>query len=278
MSTHSTLQAFDVAASGESAVPEGRDERPAMARLLAFFRRRPVVAAISLVLADAVVVIVAGIVGNLTLPADSQWPDFVAMCAGVLFLVAGLTALGWWRTVGFNRPAQWRSMALLALPAAVFVLLPFARGARSLDAGTAAFYVLGYALTGFYEEGFFRGTLMRVLRPLGVTRAVFIGAALFGAAHLVNVLFRNPFIVIAQAIGAFTDGVGLAALRLRTRSLWGVIILHACHDLFLQYTRLPKIPLDVLQDTIMLCYGVYLLRGLRADERTGAGGSQAAAE
>lgn len=274
MSTNSTLQPLNGAARGGAMVPEEGAARPGMARLLAFARRRPVVAATALVLADLVVVAAAGLAGKLVLPAESQWPDFLAMCAGILFLVAGLTALGWWRAVGFNRPAHWRKMALLALPAAIFALLPFARGARSLDAGTAAFYVVGYALTGFYEEGFFRGIVMRVLRPLGVTRTVFICAALFGAAHLVNLLFRNPFIVLAQAVGAFTDGVGLAALRLRTRTLWGVIVLHACHDLFLQYTRLPKIPLDVVQDTIMFFYGLYLLRGLRAVEWTQAGASQ----
>lgn len=270
MSTDSTLQSLDVAARGGALVPEQRDERPGMARLLAFARRRPVVTATVLVLADAAVVTVAGIAAKVVLPSNSRVPDFVAMCGGILLLVAGLTMLGWWRAVGFNGPAQWRNMALLALPAAIFILLPFVRGARSLDTGTVAFYVLGYALTGFYEEGFFRGIMMRVLRPLGVTRAVFIGAALFGAAHLVNMLFRNPFIVLAQAVGAFTDGVGLAALRLRTRTLWGVLVVHACHDLFLQYTRLPKIPLDVLQDTIMFFYGLYLLRGLRADERAEA--------
>lgn len=275
MSTHSTLQSPDSATRGNALVPEEDRERPGLVRLLSFVHRRPAAAATALVVADAALVALVGIVGKRTLPAESQWPDFVAMCGGILFLVAGLTGLGWWRAVGFNRPEQWRNMALLALPAAIFVLLPFVRGARSLDAGTAAFYVLGYALTGFYEEGFFRGIAMRVLRPLGVTRAVFIGAALFGAAHLVNMLFRNPFIVLAQAVGAFTDGVGLAALRLRTRTLWGVIVLHACHDLFLQYTRLPKVPLDVLQDTIIFFYGLYLLRGLRADERNQAGESQA---
>jgi hypothetical protein len=266
MSTSTTLRPADRPAV-EATPAEERAGRPGAARLLDLFRRRPLAAAVGIALADLAVVTIAGVAANAALPGVDQWPDFLAMCAGIAFVAAGVTALGWWRAIGFNGPARWRELGLLALPAAAFVLLPFIRGGRGHDAGTTAFYLAGYLLTGLYEEGLYRGVIGRVLRPLGATRVVLIGAALFGASHLVNVLFRNPFIVIAQALGAFTDGVGLAAVRLRTHTLWGVVALHMAHDLVLTYTRLPKIPLDVLQDTIMLAYGLYLLRGLRAAER-----------
>lgn len=266
--TSTILDNQAASAAGDGTVAAGR---PGAARLLASFRRRPVAAAVAIVAADFAIVGLTGAAAKSVLPPVSQLPDFVALCAGTLALALALTALGWWRAAGFNGPARWRELRLLALPAVAFILLPFVTGARSIDAGTAAFYLLGYALTGIYEEGLFRGVVQRILRPLGPTRTVFLGAALFGAAHLVNLLFRNPFIVLAQVVGAFADGVGLAALRLRTGTLWGVIVLHACHDLFLQYTTLPKIPLDVAQDTIMLAYGLYLLRGLRAGTAASAG-------
>ena len=35
------------------------------------------------------------------------------------------------------------------------------------------------------------------------------------------------------------------------------------HDLLLHLSGFPTIPLDVVQDVILLIYGIYLLRGLR---------------
>ena len=236
-------------------------------KLRALIERRPVVAALGLFLANIVLVSSTGAVANTVASAVPQLPDFIAMCAGILGVIVLVSVLGWWRVVGFNDPATWRGLRVLALPAATFALLPFVAGFRPVAPASTAVFILAYALTGFYEEVLYRGVLLHVLHPTGTTRVVFLVSVLFGASHLANVLFRNPFIVLAQAVGAFCDGVGLATLRLRTNTLWFVIGLHTLHDLFLHYTRLPKIPLDVVQDIIMLAYGLYLLRGLRAAER-----------
>jgi membrane protease YdiL (CAAX protease family) len=92
-------------------------------------------------------------------------------------------------------------------------------------------------------------------------RAAVISAVLFGLMHLVNLFIRsNPAIVLAQCVGAFVDGVGFAALRIRTKTIWPLVLLHMLHDLLLQYTRLPAIPLDVAQVTILMFYGFYLMR------------------
>ena len=120
----------------------------------------------------------------------------------------------------------------------------------------------------------YRGVLLRVLGPLGTRRAVVLGAVFFGAAHLVNLLFRsNPFLVFAQAIGAFSFGVGMGALRLRTNTVWPLIVLHGFEDLLLRFTRLPPIPLNVFQSVVMLLYGAYLLRNMRGGERPGLAAS-----
>jgi hypothetical protein len=92
----------------------------------------------------------------------------------------------------------------------------------------------------------------------------------FGAAHLLNVLFRaNPFLVFAQAVGAFSEGVGFGALRLRTNTIWPLIFFHFSEDLLLRFTRLPAIPLNVLQSVVLLVYGIYLLRGMRGPKGQG---------
>jgi hypothetical protein len=57
------------------------------------------------------------------------------------------------------------------------------------------------------------------------------------------------------------QGVGLAALRLRTNTIWPLIAIHAAHDLFLQLSTLPIPLLEVPVDTVFLVYGIVLLRG-----------------
>jgi hypothetical protein len=183
-------------------------------------------------------------------------------------LVAGvLTALHWWQAARFNSPSEWRELRLLWVPAAVFVVLPLVVGLRALASATAVYLVVAYALTGFTEEGWYRGVILRVLGPLGPRRAVVLSAVFFGAAHLVNVLFRsNPILVFAQAVGVFSEGVGFGALRLRTNTIWPLIVLHGLEDLLLRFTRLPPIPLNVFQSVVMLVYGIYLLRNMRGGE------------
>ena len=185
-------------------------------------------------------------------------------------VAATLGALGWWRAVGFNGRRQWRSLRLLVLPA-VLVLLPLVGGVSVPAAGTLAILVAGYALTGFAEEAFARGILLRVLAPRGALGAVLVSSLLFGVMHMGNMLFRSsPALVAAQAVGAACFGVGYAALRLRTNTLWPLLALHMLTDLFGQLARLPAIPFFVTQDVILLAYGLYLVRGLRAGQ-AGAG-------
>ena len=93
------------------------------------------------------------------------------------------------------------------------------------------------------------------------------GSLLFGASHLANVLFRdNVTLVAAQAVGAFCFGVGYAAIALQIGTLWPLMVLHALTDLFAAVGSLPKIPILVGQDIILLIVGLWLLRGNRAHQ------------
>jgi hypothetical protein len=67
------------------------------------------------------------------------------------------------------------------------------------------------------------------------------------------------------------DGFGFVALRLRTRTIVPLILIHAVHDLFLWMGNLPVIPVAVAQDTIFLLIGIYLLWGWRPTEGPGSG-------
>ncbi|MBK9715717.1 MAG: CPBP family intramembrane metalloprotease [Kouleothrix sp.] len=242
-----------------------REGRPQLAGLFARFEKHPVAAAVLIVLADMALVILVTLAAQRLIPAAQ--PDFIALCVATVVVAAALTLLGWWRTAGFNRPAAWRSLYLLWLPAVVTIVLPLLIGARAIEPATAAYLVFAYVLVGLREEALYRGIILRVLRPAGALRAVILSAALFGVAHSANLLVRsNPLIVLAQMVGAFCFGLAYAALRLRTNTIWFLVALHALHDLLLRFSLFPLIPLDVVQDVILLLYAIYLLRDRRALE------------
>ncbi len=227
------------------------------------FADHPVASAIGIWIIDA------GCVAFFTLLAQNLVtgldPVFVALVLVSILTALALTVLGWWRAVGYNGPSHWRELGLLIIPAAAIIIIPFVAGSKTTDLGTFGYLVFSYFLVGFHEETVYRGIVLKILRPSGPVRAIFLSALLFGLAHLGNVLVRNPFIAIAQAVGAFTgEGVGFGVLRIRTNTIWFFVILHALHDLFLQYTRLPSIPVDVVQDVILFLYGLYLIRNRRA--------------
>ena len=99
------------------------------------------------------------------------------------------------------------------------------------------------------------------MRPTGVWRAVLVSSALFGLVHLSNAMLRGSLGLAAlQALGAGTEGFGLAALRLRTNTVWPLVALHALHDLFLQFGYLPIPLVSAAYSVVLFAYGIYLLR------------------
>ena len=236
--------------------------RRVVTTLLNLFQRYPSRAAVGLFAVDLLLGVVSGLVAPALLPQAD--PAFVAMCVLAVVIAGLLTLLRLWRAVGFNAPGQWRELGLLWLPAVVALVLPLLGGFAPVDAGLIVYLTIGYLITGFMEEAWMRGLVLHVLGPVGPVRAVFIEALLFALLHMTNFLFRNPAIVLAQMVGAFCFGVAFGALRLRTNTIWFLIALHMLHDLLLRLSGFPTVPLNVVQDVILLAYGIYLLRGLRA--------------
>ena len=233
--------------------------RPQLRGVLSFFGQHPVWSAFIIFVAYLLLATAAGLVAPALAPQAE--PEFVALIIMAVLVAAVLTVLGWWWLTGFNGPARWRALNVLWVPVVIVCVLPFLAGFKPLDANTTVYFLVAYALTGFMEEGLMRGLVLQVLAPLGVRRAVILSSLLFALIHVGNLLYRNPAIVLAQMVGAFVHGIGLAAIRLRTNTIWFVVILHGLHDLFLHYTRFPSIALDVVQVTLLMFYGIYLLRG-----------------
>ncbi|MBE0669942.1 MAG: CPBP family intramembrane metalloprotease [Anaerolineales bacterium] len=228
-----------------------------------FFEQHPILSAILIFATFVVVSALCGLSAKALFP--QYQPEFIATIALSVLVAVALSMLGWWKVAGFNLPTEWRESRLI-IPFIIVLGLPFLKGIKTTDAGTLIYLLIGYALTGFMEEGLMRGIVLRVLKPTGTTRSVVISSLLFGLMHIGNLLYRNPMIVFAQMIGAFVHGIGLSAIRLRTNTIWFPVILHGLHDLALKYTNFPVIPLDVVQVTLLMIYGIYLLRGWRNPE------------
>lgn len=232
--------------------------------LQTFIEQRPLLSAVIVFMAYLTTATLFGLAAKAIFP--KYQPDFIALLGMSVVVALALSALGWWKVSGFNFPTEWRDSGLMIVPFIIVLGLPFLTGIKTTDAKTFIYLLIGYSLTGFMEEGLMRGIVLRVLKPTGTTRSVIISSLLFGLIHIGNLLYRNPMIVLAQMIGAFVHGIGLSAIRLRTNTIWFPVVLHGLHDLALKYTNFPAIPLDVVQVTLLMVYGIYLLRGWKNPE------------
>lgn len=204
----------------------------------------------------------------------------VAAIMQTLLALGVLVWLGWLRSSGFNGPSRWHHLHLLWLP----ILLALFYLASALVTPTASATVLAVAITfallaGLNEEACFRGVILQVLSPYGPFAGAALSALFFGFAHLSNLFAHLPvLIVLGQVIGGSLLGFGLAACRLRTRTIWPLIIFHALYDLPANMTlfgiRSSAAVYSMLSDLslvtvalgliapgfILACYGLFLLR------------------
>lgn len=97
-------------------------------------------------------------------------------------------------------------------------------------------FVLSMFSVGVAEELLARGVIAQTLLEhygpsrAGVWKACLISGAIFGAGHLINLLFAEPFGVLMQCVFTAALGVLLAAIYFRTGNLWVVIFLHTLMD------------------------------------------------
>jgi membrane protease YdiL (CAAX protease family) len=153
--------------------------------------------------------------------------------AAALFLLVVVIGFSWWREAGLAQGPQ-RGTLRVIWPWLLFLAL---FGASALNAGlppldVTLFIFANTALVGWSEEVMFRGIWLRGLfRSLGIWTAILGSSLIFGAIHVLNVFLTGDFKgAIIQAIAAFMSGIFLAAVRLRTGSLWTGIVLHGLWD------------------------------------------------
>ena len=154
-------------------------------------------------------------------PVD--WAIYAVFAVGVAAAMRADTGIGRRPTPGWAR----LSLPLIAAGS------PFLLFGYNLDAGSVVpLLVIGVPLVALNEELFYRGVLLDLLSPFGWRRAVLWSSIAFGASHLMNLVAGAypPFIAM-QVAATTAGGVALAAIRIRTDSLWPALFVHLVIDL-----------------------------------------------
>jgi hypothetical protein len=191
---------------------------------------------------------------------------------GLTIIVAvWLTALGWWKAVGY-RGAERRSDLL-------YYLVPFLPVVTNLIPGVqvkSLNYVLEVLvimlMVGFTEESIFRGLMLHAIKPRGAWKAAIITAVLFGFTHALNTLAGRSLVDAGVQIGfAIALGFAFAALVLKKGLLWPLVLAHFLINFasYLQpaglaYPLSRELFFTVSNIVIFTAYGLFLM--LRKEE------------
>ncbi len=207
------------------------DDRPD-----ALHRRKPLLFALLI----SISVIALGLVGlglanTVVGNADSPKGLFVAELPGaVVFLwLVNRTA----SSLGFFTARRWTSLRLLAIPGLLVPLI--AVGALSdPDYAHFGWKVAGNLMIGVFEEAGLRGLVLVALvrawgsTSAGMVRAIVCSSSVFGVLHLLNLRSEPVIPTLLQVVFATFIGICFAGVLLRTRALFGLIIIHGLIDLF----------------------------------------------
>ena len=156
------------------------------------------------------------------------WP--IVFAAAFLFAVL---AIFQWDDVGFVPADGLKALRLMWLPLVYVGVFAGVIAAVGVPPASAVLFILINTLfVGISEELMFRGILFAGLRSrLPLWPSIWTCSAIFGLIHILNALQTGHVtLAILQAIAAFMTGMMFMALRLRTGSLYPVILLHAAWD------------------------------------------------
>jgi membrane protease YdiL (CAAX protease family) len=100
------------------------------------------------------------------------------------------------------------------------------------SATITAILALNMLLVGLSEELMFRSIMFRgLLARFRVWPAILLTSLLFGLVHSLNVFTTGQMEqAVLQSAAAFMQGLAYLAIRIRTRSVWPMVIVHALWD------------------------------------------------
>lgn len=196
--------------------------------------------------------------------------------AAAAFLAAA-TVAGRWKDIGFTPPHWPSALRLQWVPLGYVLIFLGLAVAKGLPApGVILWVFINTLVVGLSEEWMCRGILLQGLREGGsLRRAIWLSTLLFGLVHSLNVFVTGELIAgLVQAGAATMSGLLFCAIRVRTKSLWPVILTHGLYDgaLFLMTAGgapdpAPAAPavaaaflVPIALITPNFVYGLYLLR------------------
>lgn len=155
---------------------------------------------------------------------------------GVAGAAAFLVAVVWlagWRDMGFRAPSPpgwWKLLWLPALYLAGLATVGVTTG--KLEAGAVTMVLINTAMVGFSEELAFRGVLWGAARKaLPFWAGFLLVSAAFGSVHVFNAILTGELAGAGvQALNAFMSGCAYLAIRIRTRSIIPIMVIHALWD------------------------------------------------
>lgn len=194
------------------------------------------------------------------------------IATGLLALIS-LAILGrtnGWRQIGLTAPMPAGGWVHYALPAAWMAANLWINGVEWADLATGLSLLALAALSGYVEEVYYRGIMLRTLLPKGRGWAIGLTVALFSLTHILHALNgRDPMASLLQVGYAAAIGLLFTAIWLRTRALWPLVLAHGINNLiaFLASsgpsTGGPSTGDLILSAFVVIgsvAYGTYLLR------------------
>jgi hypothetical protein len=194
----------------------------------------------------------------------------------VLFVVAVVTALGWWRPVlRDHRPVRrWVWAVPIIMGVAVLGGINY-RELAGKGAGFTLLLLLGALLVGCSEEGMYRGIGVTTFRVNGYSegKVALWSSVAFGLSHATNI-FSVGRIAFAQVLTAAVAGYLLYLIRRLGGGLLLPVIVHGLRDFGLFTSRLGKdgavyagTGLFVLADLVIVVILLVRRRQIELEER-----------
>ena len=239
-----------------------------------FHKQRPFLFVLSLQL---IILVVAIIVGAVTKRLGLHVYVLYGTMLAVLSLITALTVwkMNWWKTIGFKRFPK-KELYLLIVPAIPMIGNLFG-SYKAIEPKLYFSCLLLTIMSGFFEEGMYRGLMLRALFQKGIWIAAVTTSVLFSLSHSMNVLAGWPWQHVAlQIIYSFAIGFGWAAFAIRTGTIWPLMLIHFLNNFFsfiktenliktLQSNEpsLMGVLYTVVISIVFILYGIVVLRSYK---------------
>lgn len=211
----------------------------------------------------------------------SELPDLIQALLRILLACIMIVVMkyssGGTFTFGFRKENLRLSIGLsaLALSVAAYNILDCCIDEIPMQSTMVGWFVaiLSGIAPGFFEEVICRGIILTNMmerwenKGRYILRSVLLSGIAFGFAHFINLMNGDVIGTVQQVLYAAALGIFFGAAYLRTRNIWGMIIVHSIidisADIFIDTTSTLSTRSIVSSIVIILVYtliGLYLIR------------------